>query len=355
MFDYASFYKGKRVLLTGHTGFKGSWMLAALHKFGAKVLGYSLAPNTTPSMFEKIGGDKLCTSIIGDISDYDKLLKAFTDFQPEIVIHMAAQPIVLESYKAPVWTYQTNVMGTVNVLEAVRHTKSVRSFVNVTTDKVYENLSLTRGYVETDALGGYDPYSNSKACSELVTKAYRSSFFNPEKFAEHGVSISTCRAGNVLGGGDWADNRLIPDCVRYSLKGEPIIIRNPKAVRPWEHVMEPVFQYLKLAALQYNNVSYAGHYNIGPEVSHCKPVLDILQLFVKYFPGATYEIHENPNAPHEASLLMLNIDKSKEVLGFRPRYSADDTIRVSVEWYTADARGEDMLAVTLRQIEDFLQ
>ena len=353
MFDY-SFYQGKRVLVTGHTGFKGSWMLAILKKFGADVTGYALAPNTSPSMYEKIGGDSLCRSIIGDVSDLDRLLKVFAEVKPEIVIHMAAQPIVLESYRSPVYTYQTNVMGTVNVLEAVRRTGGVRSFVNVTTDKVYENLSVRRGYVETDALGGYDPYSNSKACSELVTKAYRSSFFNPEKYAEHGVAISTCRAGNVLGGGDWAANRLIPDCVRYSLKGEPIVIRNPQAVRPWQHVMEPVFQYLKLAALQYNDPAYAGHYNIGPEATHCKPVIDILQLFVKHFPGASYVVKENPDAPHEASLLMLDITKSKQVLGFKPRYDADETIKASVEWYLADARGENMLDFTLKQIEDFL-
>lgn len=353
MFDY-SFYQGKRVLVTGHTGFKGSWMLAILKKFGADVTGYALAPNTSPSMYEKIGGDNLCRSIIGDVSDLDRLLKVFAEVKPEIVIHMAAQPIVLESYRSPVYTYQTNVMGTVNVLEAVRRTGGVRSFVNVTTDKVYENLSVRRGYVETDALGGYDPYSNSKACSELVTKAYRSSFFNPEKYAEHGVAISTCRAGNVLGGGDWAANRLIPDCVRYSLKGEPIVIRNPQAVRPWQHVMEPVFQYLKLAALQYNDPAYAGHYNIGPEATHCKPVIDILQLFVKHFPGASYIVKENPDAPHEASLLMLDITKSKQVLGFQPRYDADETIKASVEWYLADARGENMLDFTLKQIEDFL-
>ena len=353
MFDY-SFYQGKRVLVTGHTGFKGSWMLAILKKFGADVTGYALAPNTSPSMYEKIGGDNLCRSIVGDVSDLDRLLKVFAEVKPEIVIHMAAQPIVLESYRSPVYTYQTNVMGTVNVLEAVRRTGGVRSFVNVTTDKVYENLSVRRGYVETDALGGYDPYSNSKACSELVTKAYRSSFFNPEKYAEHGVAISTCRAGNVLGGGDWAANRLIPDCVRYSLKGEPIVIRNPQAVRPWQHVMEPVFQYLKLAALQYNDPAYAGHYNIGPEATHCKPVIDILQLFVKHFPGASYVVKENPDAPHEASLLMLDITKSKQVLGFKPRYDADETIKASVEWYLADARGENMLDFTLKQIEDFL-
>ena len=353
MFDY-SFYQGKRVLVTGHTGFKGSWMLAILKKFGADVTGYALAPNTSPSMYEKIGGDNLCRSIIGDVSDLDRLLKVFAEVKPEIVIHMAAQPIVLESYRSPVYTYQTNVMGTVNVLEAVRRTGGVRSFVNVTTDKVYENLSVRRGYVETDALGGYDPYSNSKACSELVTKAYRSSFFNPEKYAEHGVAISTCRAGNVLGGGDWAANRLSPDCVRYSLKGEPIVIRNPQAVRPWQHVMEPVFQYLKLAALQYNDPAYAGHYNIGPEATHCKPVIDILQLFVKHFPGASYVVKENPDAPHEASLLMLDITKSKQVLGFKPRYDADETIKASVEWYLADARGENMLDFTLKQIEDFL-
>ena len=353
MFDY-SFYQGKRVLVTGHTGFKGSWMLAILKKFGADVTGYALAPNTSPSMYEKIGGDNLCRSIIGDVSDLDRLLKVFAEVKPEIVIHMAAQPIVLESYRSPVYTYQTNVMGTVNVLEAVRRTGGVRSFVNVTTDKVYENLSVRRGYVETDALGGYDPYSNSKACSELVTKAYRSSFFNPEKYAEHGVAISTCRAGNVLGGGDWAANRLIPDCVRYSLKGEPIVIRNPQAVRPWQHVMEPVFQYLKLAALQYNDPAYAGHYNIGPEATHCKPVIDMLQLFVKHFPGASYVVKENPDAPHEASLLMLDITKSKQVLGFKPRYDADETIKASVEWYLADARGENMLDFTLKQIEDFL-
>jgi CDP-glucose 4,6-dehydratase len=294
-------------------------------------------------------------SIIGDVRDLETLKKAYFDAEPEIVLHLAAQPIVRDSYKNPVYTYETNVMGTVNILECVRLYGKTKSVLNVTTDKVYENLSLMRGYVETDALGGYDPYSNSKACSELVTKAYRSSFFNPEKFAEHGVAVSTCRAGNVLGGGDWADNRLIPDCVRYSLAGQPIVVRNPHAVRPWQHVMEPVFTYLKLAALQYNDPNYAGHYNVGPELSHCLSVKEIMELFVSHFPGATYEVHQNQNAPHEASLLMLDIEKSKQVLGFKPRYSASDTIRISVEWYLADSKGEEMLSVTLKQIEDFLQ
>ena len=350
-----SFFRDKRILLTGHTGFKGSWMLAILHKFGAKVCGFSLAPNTSPSMYEVIGGDNLCESVIADIADYEKLYETVKRFKPEIVIHMAAQPIVLESYKNPAYTYRTNVMGTVNILEAIRNTDSVRSFVNVTTDKVYENVNVSRGYKEDDSLGGYDPYSNSKACSELVTKSYRSSFFNPEKFSEHGVSISTCRAGNVLGGGDWADNRLIPDCVRSAFKGEEIVIRNPSAVRPWQHVMEPLFMYLKVAMLQYGNPDFSGHYNIGPEVYQCKPVGDIIELFVKHFDGAAYRVKQNPDAPHEANLLYLDIEKSKRVLGFKPRYDAENTIIKCIEWYKAHAENGDMLKFTLKQIGEFLQ
>ena len=354
MVDF-NFLKDKKVFLTGHTGFKGSWLLVILKKFGAKVKGYSLSPSTTPNMYEAIGGDKLCESVIGDIADYDKLYEAMSSFQPEIVIHMAAQPIVLDSYARPLYTYKTNVMGTVNVLEAIRNLSSVRSFVNVTTDKVYENISVRRGYKEDDPLGGYDPYSNSKACSELVTKAYRSSFFNPDKYDKHGVSVSTCRAGNVLGGGDWAPDRLIPDCIRAALKNETIIIRNPSAVRPWQHVMEPLFQYLTVAILQYDHPEFSGHYNIGPEVFQCRPVGEIIEFFVKHFEGAKYKTLSNPDAPHEASLLFLDIEKSKKVLGFKPKYDAETTVVKAIEWYKAHSEGKNMLEFTERQIGDFLK
>lgn len=349
------FYKGKKVFLTGHTGFKGSWLLLLLDKFGAKVTGYSLAPNTTPSMYDLIGGDNYCDSIIGDIRDSEKLISAMKKADPDIVIHMAAQPIVIESYKNPAYTYETNVMGTVNVLEGIRQLNNCRSFVNVTTDKVYENNDSGRDFVETDALGGFDPYSNSKACSELVTKAYRNSFFNVADYDKHRKTIITCRAGNVLGGGDFADNRIIPDCVRATIKGEKIVVRNPKSIRPWQHVLEPLVMYLTVAMLGYDDVKYSDHYNIGPDESQCKPVVEILEYFKKYWEGAEYEIKQNPNALHEAGILKLCTTKIKTELGYRPIYNVERTIETIAEWYKAYANNEDMAEMTKKQIGEFLQ
>ena len=349
-----SFYRGKKVFITGHTGFKGSWMLAFLHELGAQVCGYALAAPTHPSMFEAIDGNHLCESHIGDVADYDSLFQVMQQFQPEIVFHLAAQPIVLESYHNPKGTYQTNVMGTVNVMEAVRHIDSVRVCVNVTTDKVYENNDTGKDFVETDALGGFDPYSNSKACSELVTKAYRNSFFHVNQYDTHKKTIVTCRAGNVLGGGDWADNRIIPDCVRAVIQGEKVVIRNPAAIRPWQHVLEPITMYLRVAELGYNDPKYSDHYNIGPDESQCMPVSHVIKLFQKYWPEMDYVVQQTVNAPHEAGILKLNTQKAQRELQFRPTYTIDRTIAVTVDWYRAFVRGENMQAFTLQQIEDFL-
>lgn len=254
------FYKGKKVIVTGHTGFKGTWLCEILKCFGAKVIGYALEPPTTPSLFELTEMDKGMTSYIGDIRDLTHLKEVFAKERPEIVIHMAAQPIVRESYREPVDTYAINVMGTVNVLESVRLTDSVKSVVNVTTDKVYRNNEWEKGYVETDILDGYDPYSNSKSCSELVTHSYIQSFLQ-----EQGIAVSTCRAGNVIGGGDFAKDRIIPDCVRAASKGEQIIVRNPYSTRPYQHVLESLFAYLMVAKAQYENLGLAGCYNVGPD------------------------------------------------------------------------------------------
>lgn len=269
------FWKGKRVLITGHTGFKGAWMSKVLLMLGAEITGYALPP-TLPSLFECLGIEKKINSIMGDIRDLEQLLAVFEKVQPQIVIHMAAQPIVRESYKNPVYTYDVNVMGTVNVMECVRQTSSVKSVVNVTTDKVYLNREWEWGYRENEELNGQDPYSNSKSCSELVTSSYIKSFFGERKLA-----VSTARAGNVVGGGDFAIDRIIPDCIRAASSGESIIVRNPFSVRPYQHVLEPVIVYLKLAQLQYDNVSVAGSYNVGPDETDCFTTGELVDLFCK--------------------------------------------------------------------------
>lgn len=346
------FYKGKKILVTGHTGFKGSWMCKVLELAGADVVGYSLEPPTSPSLFEisGISNSKSIKTVIGDIRDLSKLMNVFDEFQPEIVIHMAAQPIVLESYRDPVGTYDTNVMGTVNILECVRMHPSVKSFVNVTTDKVYLNHEWERGYIESDELNGYDPYSNSKSCSELVTSSYHNSFFGGNTGMRRDgtgyVAITTMRAGNVIGGGDFAENRIIPDCIRAVESGDVISVRNPYSTRPYQHVLEPVMAYLMVAARQYEDITLAGNYNVGPNDEGCYTTGNIVDLFCKSwnkmathssdsdvsFNEASWENKAELNAPHEANFLKLDCTKIKATFDWSPRWNLETAMEKIVEW-----------------------
>ena len=316
------FYQGKKVLITGHTGFKGSWLCAILHYFGAEVSGISLKPNTNPSLYEVGGIDDLVHSYICDIRDLNKMEKIFSEEKPEIVFHLAAQPIVLDSYTDPVYTYETNVMGTVNVLECIRKTPSVKSVVNITTDKVYQNNEWNWGYREIDRLNGYDPYSNSKSCSELVTDSYKKSFLE-----ELGVIVSTARAGNVIGGGDFANFRIIPDCVRAMKEGKEIEVRNPNSTRPYQHVLEPLFAYLMIAKEQYLDKSKAGSYNIGPDETDCITTGDLATIFCEEWgEGAKWHAIDY-NAPHEANFLKLDCSKLKSMFGWKPRWNVREAVR----------------------------
>lgn len=346
-----SFYKGKTVLITGHTGFKGSWMCKLLSMAGAKVIGYSLNPPTTPSLFELSGVEKEIVSVIGDIRDLAKLNETMQKYRPEIVIHMAAQPIVRESYAEPVYTYETNVMGTVNICEAVRLCDSVKSFVNVTTDKVYKNNEWEWGYRENDALDGYDPYSNSKSCSELVTSSYIKSFFY-----NRDIAVSTCRAGNVIGGGDFAKDRIIPDCVRAMEAKQEITVRNPYSTRPYQHVLEPVVTYLVLAMKQYEDKSLAGNYNIGPDDCDCAATGELVDLFCSHWgDGAAWKNVADKNAPHEANFLKLDCSRIKRVLGWSPRWHISDAIEKVTEWSKVYLSGGDISAVMEKQINEYLE
>lgn len=346
-----SFYKDKTVLVTGHTGFKGSWMCKVLLMHGAKVVGYSLEAPTEPSLFAVLQLDKQMTSVIGDIRDLKHLQDTMQQYRPEIVIHMAAQPIVRESYVDPVYTYEANVMGTVHFLEAVRHCDSVKSVINVTTDKVYQNNEWEWGYREIDALDGYDPYSNSKSCSELVTNSYKKSFFH-----DRNIAISTCRAGNVIGGGDFAKDRIIPDCVRAMETGTDIVVRNPYSTRPYQHVLEPVCTYLDLAARQYiEREKYEGSYNIGPDDCDCVTTGDLADLFcTSWGEGAKWINKSEANAPHEANFLKLDCAKIKRTIGWQARWHIADAVAKTVEWSKAWFNGADMNDVTDVQIREFL-
>lgn len=343
------FYKGKKILITGHTGFKGSWLCKILVDAGADVTGYALEPNTQPNLFSIIDLEHQMNSIIGDIRDIEHLKSVFSEVQPELVIHLAAQPIVRDSYKNPVYTYETNVMGTVNICECVRLNKCVKSFLNVTTDKVYKNNEWDRGYVETDELDGYDPYSNSKSCSELVTHSYINSFFN-----EMDVAVSTARAGNVIGGGDFANDRIIPDCVRASIKKEKIVVRNPNSIRPYQHVLEPLEIYLTIVQKQYEDKSYAGFYNVGPNDSDCITTGQLADYFCKYWQEGQSWYAQNDNGPHEANFLKLECAKIKRVFGWSPRWNAETAVEKTVEWSKAYVNGDDINAVMKKQILDFL-
>lgn len=349
-----TFYKGKRILITGHTGFKGSWMCKLLTMAGAEVTGYALQPPTEPSLFEICQLAGRMKSVEGDVRDLAHLQDVFSQVQPEIVIHMAAQPLVRESYKNPVYTYETNVMGTVNVLECVRLTPSVKSFVNVTTDKVYLNKEWAWGYRENEELNGYDPYSNSKSCSELVTSSYLNSFFK-----DMDVAISTARAGNVIGGGDFAADRIIPDCIRAAEKKEDIIVRNPYSTRPYEHVLEPVVAYLMIAKAQYEDKKYAGSYNVGPDDADCWTTGELVTLFCDQWNKATGDlvkwIDRYDGGPHEANFLKLDCSKLKNTFGWRPRWNVETTMEKIVEWSVRYLAGEDIADCMEKQIEEFVE
>lgn len=341
-------YKGKRVFLTGHTGFKGSWLTEILLLAGASVTGYSAAPPTDPGLFDILGLSGRMHSIEGDVRDLQHLQSAVRSAEPEIVIHLAAQPLVRESYKNPVYTYETNVLGTVNILESVRQCGSVRSFLNVTTDKVYENREWAWGYRETDPLDGFDPYSNSKSCSELVTHSYRKSFFEGQPTA-----VSTARAGNVIGGGDFAADRIIPDCIRAARGGEKIIVRNPYSTRPYQHVLEPLSAYLLIAARQEQEPALAGAYNVGPGDEDCVTTGELADLFCgAWGDGCSWE-NRYDGGPHEAGFLKLDCSLIRMKLGWRPAMHVGEAVRKTVEWTKAHAAGEDMIAVTDRQIREY--
>lgn len=344
-----SFYKGKRVLVTGHTGFKGAWMCRVLVDAGAILTGYSLEAPTQPNLFALAGVEDNMTSIIGDVRDLAHLMEVFDQTQPELVLHLAAQPIVRTSYEQPVYTYETNVMGTVNILECVRTHPCVKSFLNVTTDKVYENKEWAWGYRENEPLDGYDPYSNSKSCSELVTHSYKSSFFQDGRTA-----ISTARAGNVIGGGDFARDRIIPDCVRAAADKQPIIVRNPYSTRPYQHVLEPVMAYLMIAQKQYEDPSFAGWYNVGPDDCDCVTTGELTTLFCQAWgDGMTWENRSEANAPHEANFLKLDCSKIKTTFGWQPRWHMQEAIQKTVEWSKVWMDGGDVPAVMRKQIREF--
>lgn len=323
-----SFYKDKIVLVTGHTGFKGTWLVKILLNAGAKVIGYSLEAPTNPSLFELSKVEKQMTSIIGDVRDYKHLKEVFDEYQPELVFHLAAQPIVRDSYKEPKYTYEVNVIGTVNILECVRLTPSVKSFLNVTTDKVYLNDEVpNHPFKEDEPLDGYDPYSNSKSCSELVTHSYKKSFFQGDRCA-----ISTARAGNVIGGGDFANDRIIPDCIRAIANGEDVIVRNPFSTRPYQHVLEPLYIYLKIVKEQYNDRTKQGYYNVGPDDCDCVNTGDLVTKFCNAWGNDLKWINKHDGGPHEAAFLKLDNSKIKRVFNWTPRWHIDECITKIVEW-----------------------
>lgn len=342
------FYKGKRIFVTGHTGFKGSWLCKVLANEGAIVTGYSLEPQTTPSLFNLAEINKDVNSVIGDIRDYKSLKAAFDDAQPEIVFHLAAQPIVRDSYKDPAYTYETNVMGTVNILECVRNSSCVKSFLNVTTDKVYLNREWDKGYVETDELDGYDPYSNSKSCSELVTHSYKNSFFS-----DRNVAISTARAGNVIGGGDFSNDRIIPDCIRAVQDKKDIVVRNPHSTRPYQHVLEPIFAYMMIAQKQYEDVSVSGYYNVGPNDSDCFKTGALVDMFCEKW-GDVKWVNQYDGGPHEANFLKLDCTKLKTTFNWNPRWNLNEAMDRVVEWTKIYLEGGDVRACMDKQIKEYM-
>lgn len=348
------FWHGKRVFLTGHTGFKGSWLCLWLHSLGAEVTGYALEPPTNPSLYELARVGEVVKSIVADVRDLERLKAEMKSASPDIVIHMAAQPLVRDSYLIPVETYAVNVMGTVHLLEAVRSCPSVRAVVNVTTDKCYENREWVWGYRESEPMGGFDPYSNSKGCSELVTAAYRSSYFNPLQYERHGVALATARAGNVIGGGDWAADRLIPDIIRAILSGKPVQIRNPHAIRPWQHVLEPLSGYLLLAQRLYDDgAAFASGWNFGPPEKDARPVQWLVERLCSLWgDGATWQLDTSEH-PHEAHYLKLDCSKARSELGWLPRWGLEKALESIVAWTKVSNQGGNVREVCMQQIETY--
>ena len=343
-----SFYVGRRVFLTGHTGFKGAWLSLLLQSLGAEVCGYALTPPTSPALFYEARVQDRLQSILGDVRDLSALSNAMAAFQPEIVFHLAAQPLVRASYLDPVTTYETNVLGTVHLLESVRKTDSVKSVVNVTTDKVYQNREQAAGYKEDDFLCGFDPYSNSKSCSEMVTAGYRDSFLN-----QRGVAVSTMRAGNVIGGGDYARDRILPDCVRAALDHQPIQVRNAHSIRPYQHVLEPLTAYLLVAMGQLEAPALSGSYNVGPEASDVLETGALTDCFCRAWGEGASWISKPDGGPHEAGILRLNCEKIQNAFGWRPLWNVQTAVEKTVAWAKACEAGEDPKAVTNRQIEEY--
>ena len=351
------FWQGKVVLVTGHTGFKGGWLCLWLQSLGAKVVGYALSPPTTPSLFDVAGVGDGMRSIIGDVGDLARLQAAVTEHAPQIVIHMAAQSLVRNSYASPLVTYATNVMGTAHVLEAVRKAQGVKVVVNVTSDKCYDNREWVWGYRENEPLGGYDPYSSSKGCAELVTAAYRNSFFHPAQYARHGVAVASARAGNVIGGGDWAEDRLVPDFVRAVTRGEALTVRNPAAVRPWQHVLEPLRGYLQLAQnLWSDGARYSEAWNFGPDEESAQSVGTVVGALTALWDGkAHWRTDDTAGQPHEANFLKLDCSKARTKLGWQPRWNLQTALESTAAWYKAHQAKHDMRAFTQEQIGRYLQ
>ncbi|NML68054.1 CDP-glucose 4,6-dehydratase [Hymenobacter sp. RP-2-7] len=347
-------YAGKKVFLTGHTGFKGSWLLYWLHLLGATVKGYALPPDSQPSLFGLLGGEQLCESVLADLNDRAALEKALLDFQPDFIFHLAAQPLVRLSYELPVETFATNALGTANLLDAARRLRKPCTAVLITTDKVYENREWVYPYRENDRLGGYDPYSASKACAELVINCYAQSFFNPAEYERHQLGLAVGRAGNVIGGGDWARDRIIPDIVRALGQGQPVQVRNPQAVRPWQHVLEPLGGYLLLGArLAAEPARYAGPWNFGPHLQDALPVSALVDTALSAWGSGQYEMPALAGQPHEAGLLKLDISKALNELGWQPHFSAAESIRTTIAWYKALAEGAQATELVRADIEAY--
>ena len=357
--NFNNIYKNKKVLVTGHTGFKGSWLSLWLTELGANVIGYSLEPPTELNLFDALSLDKKLIHIIGDVRDEKKLSSVFKKYNPEIVFHLAAQPLVRLSYTEPKLTYETNIMGTINVLETVRKTNNIKVCIIITTDKCYENKEWIYGYREIDPMGGYDPYSSSKACAELVISAYRNSFFNPKDYGKiHNIALSSVRAGNVIGGGDWGEDRLIPDCVKTLCQNKTINIRNPQATRPWQYVLEPLSGYLLLGSKMYKDGKrYSSAWNFGPNDENIITVDELVKLVINNWGSGTYKV-DNYNHPHEASLLKLDISKARAFLGWNPVYNICKTIERTISWYKKFYNGiekEKLYEITVNEIWDYIK
>ncbi len=329
-----SIYSGKRVFVTGHTGFKGTWLIKILNDFGAIIKGYSLAPESQFNLYSEIGGDNLCESVINDLRDRSGIRKALLDFQPDYIFHLAAQPLVRVSFEIPADTFEVNAVGTSNLLDAIRFLKRKCNVVLITTDKVYHNYEWEYPYRENDKLGGYDPYSASKACSELIIESYRNSFFNTAKYNHHKKAIAVGRAGNVIGGGDWSIDRLIPDIAKALNINKEIVIRNPNSIRPWQHVIEPLFGYLELGGkLDVDPIKYSQAYNFGPNVNDALSVKEIVAMSIKYWKAGTYSVDISDNNPHEAGLLKLDISKAIKELNWKPVFSTKKAVEMTINWY----------------------